>query len=159
MPSASATSSSQSGPQNWTSGQHNQSYQPSQFFNQTSWSDLKIKNEKFDEADNEADNEAKTNPKPEQSMQAMGHLAYLPGEKFDPSTTSFSHDELRPAPIIPKRKKVTWLCNPRLSGFKNRARGIRKTLKRPKTMSKLNFRNLKLKSHEEYLICRAYFVW
>ena len=104
MPPASATSSAQSGPQNWTSGQHNQSYQPSQFFNQPNWSDLKIKNEKIDEADNEA----KTNPKPEQSMQAMGHLAYLPGEKFDPSTTSFSHDELRPAPIIPKRKKVTF---------------------------------------------------
>lgn len=116
MPPASATSSAQSGPQNWTSGQHNQSYQPSQFFNQPNWSDLKIKNEKIDEADNEA----KTNPKPEQSMQPMGHLAYLPGEKFDPSTTSFSHDELRPAPIIPKRKKVTFCdllllgntCNP-----------------------------------------------
>ena len=25
-------------------------------------------------------------------------------------------------------------------------------------MSKINFRNLKLKSHEEYLICRTYFV-
>ena len=42
---------------------------------------------------------------------------------------------------------------------KNRARGNRKTLKRLKTMSKLNFRNLKLKSHEEYLIRRTYFVW
>ena len=40
----------------------------------------------------------------------------------------------------------------------NRARGNRKSLKRPKMMSKLNFRNLKLKSHEEYLICRTYFV-
>ena len=26
-------------------------------------------------------------------------------------------------------------------------------------MSKINFRNLKLKSHEEYLICRTYFVY
>ena len=30
--------------------------------------------------------------------------------------------------------------------LKNRARGNRKALKRPKTMSKINFRNLKLKS-------------
>ena len=37
-------------------------------------------------------------------------------------------------------------------GGKNRARGNRKTLKRPKMMSNINFRNLKLKSHEEYLI-------
>ena len=41
---------------------------------------------------------------------------------------------------------------------KNQARGNRKTLKRPQMMSKINFRNLKLKSHEEYLICRTYFV-
>ena len=34
----------------------------------------------------------------------------------------------------------------------------RKTLKRPKMMSKTNFTNLKLKSDEEYLICRTYFV-
>ena len=33
------------------------------------------------------------------------------------------------------------------------AQGNRKTLKRPKIMSKINLRNLKLKSHEEYLIC------
>ena len=26
-------------------------------------------------------------------------------------------------------------------------------------MSKINFRNLKLKSHEEYLICRTYFFF
>ena len=26
-------------------------------------------------------------------------------------------------------------------------------------MSKINFRNLKLKSHDEYLICRAYFFY
>ena len=43
-------------------------------------------------------------------------------------------------------------------GFKNWARGNRKTLQRPKMMSKINFRNLKLKSHEEYLICKTYFV-
>ena len=42
---------------------------------------------------------------------------------------------------------------------KNQDPGNRKTLKRPKMMSKLNFRNLKLKSHEEYRICRTYFVW
>ena len=41
---------------------------------------------------------------------------------------------------------------------KNQARGNRKTLKRHKTMSKINFRNLKLKSHKEYLISRTYFV-
>ena len=41
---------------------------------------------------------------------------------------------------------------------KNRARGNRKTTKRPKMMSKINFRNLKLKSYEEYLICRTFFV-
>ena len=45
-----------------------------------------------------------------------------------------------------------------LKNPKNRARGNRKTLKRPKTMSKINFTNLKLKSHEEYLIGRTYFV-
>ena len=42
--------------------------------------------------------------------------------------------------------------------LKNRAWGNRKTLKRPKMMSKINFRNLKLNSYEEYLICRTYFV-
>ena len=41
---------------------------------------------------------------------------------------------------------------------KNQAQGNRKTVKRPKMLSKINFRNLKLKSHEEYLICRTYFV-
>ena len=44
------------------------------------------------------------------------------------------------------------------NSYKNRARGNRKTPKRPKMMSKINFRTLKLKSHEEYLICRTYFV-
>ena len=43
-------------------------------------------------------------------------------------------------------------------GKKNRARGNRKTLKRPKTMSKINFKKLKFKSHEEYLNCWTYFV-
>ena len=43
-------------------------------------------------------------------------------------------------------------------GKKNRARGNRKTLQRPKSMSKINLRNLILKSHEEYLICGTYFV-
>ena len=38
------------------------------------------------------------------------------------------------------------------------ARGNRKTLNRPKRISRMNFRNFKLKSHEEYLICRTYFV-
>ena len=42
--------------------------------------------------------------------------------------------------------------------LKNRARGNRKTLKRPELVSKVNFRNLKLKSHEEYLICRTTIV-
>ena len=41
---------------------------------------------------------------------------------------------------------------------KNWARGNRKTQRRHKMMSKINFRNLKLKSHEKYLICRTYFV-
>ena len=41
--------------------------------------------------------------------------------------------------------------------LKNWVRGNRKTLKRPKMKSKIKFRNLKLKSHEEYLICRIYF--
>ena len=50
------------------------------------------------------------------------------------------------------------LTNSSLKTLKNRARGNRKTLRRPKLMSKINFRNLKLKSHEEYLICRTYFV-
>ena len=37
---------------------------------------------------------------------------------------------------------------------KNWARGNRKTLKRPKIMSKINFRNFKLKSHEDLkIIC------
>ena len=34
----------------------------------------------------------------------------------------------------------------------------RKNLKWPKMISKINFRNLKLKSYEEYLICRTSFV-
>ena len=37
------------------------------------------------------------------------------------------------------------------SAQKNRARGNRKTLKWLKMLTKCNFRNLKLKSHEEYL--------
>ena len=40
----------------------------------------------------------------------------------------------------------------------NRARGNRKTLKWLKMLTKINFRNLKLKSHEEYLIYRTYFI-
>ena len=54
--------------------------------------------------------------------------------------------------------KVVELRVNKFSNPKNRARGNRKTLKRPKTMSKINFRNLKMKSHEEYLICTTYFV-
>ena len=42
--------------------------------------------------------------------------------------------------------------------YKNRAGGNRKTLNQPKKVSKLNYRNLKLKSHDEYLICIKYFV-
>ena len=42
--------------------------------------------------------------------------------------------------------------------YKNRARGNRKTLNWPKKVPKRNFRNLKLKSHEEYLICSKHFV-
>ena len=40
----------------------------------------------------------------------------------------------------------------------NWARGNRKTLKWLKMLTKINFRTLKLKSHEEYLIYRTYFV-
>ena len=90
----------------------NQSYplqQSSQFLHQPiperqNWSDLKIKDEpKIDEE--EATTTKQSEP---EHVQSIG-LAYLPiGEKFDPSTTSFSHDELRPSPIIPKRKKVTF---------------------------------------------------
>ena len=58
--------------------------------------------------------------------------------------------------IICKNVSKSQLCQKSTS--KNQARGNRKTLKRPKLMSKINFRNLKLKSHEEYLICRTYFV-
>ena len=53
---------------------------------------------------------------------------------------------------------VELVKNQGLKTPKNRVRGNRKTLKCPKMMSKINFRNLKLKSHEEYLICRTYFV-
>ena len=41
---------------------------------------------------------------------------------------------------------------------KSWARENRKTLNWPKKVPKPNFRNLKLKSHEEYLICRTYYV-
>ena len=44
------------------------------------------------------------------------------------------------------------------SPCENRARGNRKTLKRLKMLTKSNLRTLKLKSHEEYLIYRTYFV-
>ena len=44
------------------------------------------------------------------------------------------------------------------STHENRARGNRKTLKCLKTITKCNFRTSKLKSHEEYLIYRTYFV-
>ena len=57
--------------------------------------------------------------------------------------------ELKVNKIVELTLKVT---------LKNRARGNRKTLRRPELMSKVNFRNLKLKSHEEYLICRTHFV-
>ena len=56
----------------------------------------------------------------------------------------------------------TWysrISNNQFKAPKNQARGNRKTLKRPKVMLKINLRNLKLKSHEEYLICRTYFVY
>ena len=42
--------------------------------------------------------------------------------------------------------------------FKNQARENRKTLKWPKTMTKSNFINLKLKRHEEYLNYGTYYV-
>ena len=51
-----------------------------------------------------------------------------------------------------------WLGYEKIKLLKNRARGNRKTLQRPKMMSKINFGNLKLKSHEEYLICRTCFI-
>ena len=41
---------------------------------------------------------------------------------------------------------------------KSQARGNRKTLKWPKMTTKSNFRTSKLKSHEEYLIYRTYFM-
>ena len=42
--------------------------------------------------------------------------------------------------------------------FKNQARENRKTLKWPKTLTKSNFINLKLKRHEEYLNYRTYYI-
>ena len=60
---------------------------------------------------------------------------------------------------------VKMILNNQMQGFwyqfclkstcENWARGNRKTLK---MTTKLNFRTLKLKSHEEYLIYRTYFV-
>ena len=60
---------------------------------------------------------------------------------------------------------VKMILNNQMQGFwyqfclkstcENWARGNRKTLK---MITKLNFRTLKLKSHEEYLIYRTYFV-
>ena len=44
------------------------------------------------------------------------------------------------------------------STLENRARGNQKTLNWLKMATKSNFRNLKLKSHEEYLIYRTYFI-
>ena len=44
------------------------------------------------------------------------------------------------------------------SARENRARGNRKTQKWLKMVWKSNFRNLKLKSHEEYLIYGTYFI-
>ena len=46
----------------------------------------------------------------------------------------------------------------RKSPRENWARANRKTLKWLKMITKFNFRNLKLKSHEEYLIYRTFFV-
>ena len=57
------------------------------------WTDIKIKHERVDYPDFNPDFQPHSS-------------AYLPGDQFDPSTKSFSHDELRPAPIIKKRKKV-----------------------------------------------------
>ena len=55
--------------------------------------------------------------------------------------------------ILERKKEIQQFL---IIRFQKSARGNRKTLKRPKMMPKLN---LKLKSHEEYLICRTYFVY
>lgn len=69
------------------------------------WADLKIKHEKIDQEEATHFNNLNANlPTPEPDQPAG--LAYLPGDQFDPSTKSFTHDELRPAPIVRKRKKV-----------------------------------------------------
>ena len=44
------------------------------------------------------------------------------------------------------------------STHENRARGNRKTVKWLEMITKSNFRTLKLKSHEEYLIYGTYFI-
>ena len=53
------------------------------------------------------------------------------------------------------RKTSQKVRNKRL---KNRAGENRKTRNKPKKVPKPSYRNLKLKSHEEYLIYRKYFV-
>ena len=53
---------------------------------------------------------------------------------------------------------VELILNSSKSPRENGARGNRKTLKCLKTITKSNFRTLKLKSHEEYLIYRTYFI-
>ena len=81
----------------------------------------------FHIAENEIENEA--------------HQAFIHNEESKES----SKNTRNPFRIFRRRKRI--------QTGKNWDRRNRKTLKRSKMMSKVNFRNLKKKSHDENLIC------
>ena len=77
------------------------------------------------------------------------HQAFILNEESTVTSTKESSKNTRnPFRIFRRRQRI--------QTGKNWARRNRKTLKRSKMMSKIHFRNLKLKNHEEYLICRTH---
>ena len=103
-------------------------------------------------AKSEAESERKTvNFHIAENEENEAHQAFILNEESTVTSTKESSKNTRnPFRIFRRRRRI--------QTGKNRAQRNRKTQKRPKMMSKVKFRNLKYKSHEEYLICRSYFV-
>ena len=97
------------------------------------------------------------------------NLAWLRGHKEEERSNNSEEDTRRKCVAKTSLEVISFLPSkiPSLSfqlqsignsDHKNRARGNRKTIIRPKMMSEITFGNLKLKSLEEYLIYKTYFV-
>ena len=98
----------QSSLDNQRSGYHN--LQPQQPQQPPQWPALNIKHERLEHLDqNTNQTELKSNNKaPVDQEQDLNEECFVtsPGINFDPRIRRFSTDELRPQPIIRKRKKV-----------------------------------------------------